>query len=643
MVWAGLPASSRAFAIRIWLAIVLALYVSFWLELEAPSTAALTVAILALPTRGQVIEKAVFRIIATVVGITASIAIVGFCTQSGSLLLGAFAAWIGLCVYVVGLLDGNRAYAAALSGYTVALIAVQQIDNPQHIFESSMARGAAITIGILAITLVSDLLAAPDHHGQLAVKLNGLHRRVADYAGRAVSGEIMPATIAAGLLREIVALRPDIASLATESSTGPTRSAAARSAMVGLVAELFAARALATLTASSPVLEQITSLFEGDRGSARAALGVPHPGDPGKDSSDLVAASASWLTGELLRRDREVHKSLDALASGDRPPQAWRAPLFHSHRIAAEAGIRAAVYFLLAADLLAIAGWPAAEVSLSFVGIIIGLGATTPDLRSFTTLALVAAPIASLMAGVLEFLVLDGVTEFPLLAIGLAPFMVGAALLISMQNPVLSGLGRLNLVFILALLAPSNPQTYNPETFLFSVLFLFLATGLLFAVQILIPPVSNDHRRRWLLRSARHDLSRLPCHDKADFTPEERMFRDAGRVALVVAAGDDSPQHRAAIGEAMANFDQAAALRLCDAELRRLADNSIRAQVGSAYRALRERDATSMLTSAHALHQAGRPPQDQATLAASAALVLASVAFDSPPPDVAVFSRERKP
>src|SRR5258706_14452721 len=130
MVWAGLPASSRAFAIRIWLAIVLALCVSFWLELEAPSTAALTIAILALPTRGQVIEKAVFRIIATVVGITASIALFVFCTQSGSRLLDAFAAWIGLCVYVVGLLDGNRAYGAALSGYTLALIAVQQIDNP---------------------------------------------------------------------------------------------------------------------------------------------------------------------------------------------------------------------------------------------------------------------------------------------------------------------------------------------------------------------------------------------------------------------------------------------------------------------------------------------------------------------------------
>src|SRR5260370_23536161 len=176
--------------------------------------------------------------------------------------------------------------------------------------------------------------------------------------------------MAAAMLREIVAWHPDIASLATESSTGPTRSAAARSAMVGLVSELFAARALATLTASSPVREQITSLFEGGRGSARAALGVPHPGDRGKDSSDLVAASASWLTGELLRRDREVHKSLDALASGDRPPQAWRGALFPFHLIAAEGGLRAAVFFFFGARLLWIAGCASAAGSLSFCCVI---------------------------------------------------------------------------------------------------------------------------------------------------------------------------------------------------------------------------------------------------------------------------------
>jgi len=50
--FAGISVSSWAFGIRIWGAVVFALAASFWLELEAPSTAALTVAILAEPTRG---------------------------------------------------------------------------------------------------------------------------------------------------------------------------------------------------------------------------------------------------------------------------------------------------------------------------------------------------------------------------------------------------------------------------------------------------------------------------------------------------------------------------------------------------------------------------------------------------------------
>src|SRR5712664_2135572 len=97
LLFAGLPASSWAFAIRIWLAIILALYASFWLELEAPSSAAITVAILALPTRGQAMEKAGFRLIATVIGVAASIAIAGFFSQTDGLLLAIFSAWIGLC------------------------------------------------------------------------------------------------------------------------------------------------------------------------------------------------------------------------------------------------------------------------------------------------------------------------------------------------------------------------------------------------------------------------------------------------------------------------------------------------------------------------------------------------------------------
>ena len=114
--FAGVPLSAWAFGIRIWVAVVVALAASFWLELEAPSTAALTVAILAAPTRGEALHKASYRLIATLIGVTAAISITGLFSQSRDLLIAAFAAWIGLCVYAAGLMDGNRAYASVLSG-----------------------------------------------------------------------------------------------------------------------------------------------------------------------------------------------------------------------------------------------------------------------------------------------------------------------------------------------------------------------------------------------------------------------------------------------------------------------------------------------------------------------------------------------
>src|SRR5262249_36579405 len=180
--FAGLPRASWAFAFRFWIAIVVALYAAFWLQLEAASSAAVCVAILAAPTRGQALEKAGFRFLATVVGAAASIALVGAFSQTRDLLLLAFATWVGLCVYAAALVDGNRAYAAVLSGYSVALMAIDQIDAPNTVFEGSMARGAAITVGIVALAVVNDLFTAPDRHHGLAQQFAALHGRVRDYA-----------------------------------------------------------------------------------------------------------------------------------------------------------------------------------------------------------------------------------------------------------------------------------------------------------------------------------------------------------------------------------------------------------------------------------------------------------------------------
>src|SRR5262249_36497564 len=145
-------------------------------------------------------------------------------------------------------------------------------------------------------------------------------------------------------------------------------------------------------------------------------------------------------------------------------------------------------------------------------------------------------------------------------------------LLISGPNPGLSSLGRLSLLFFMEIFAPSNPQTYDPQAFVFSSLFVCLGIGLLLAAQFLIPPVSHDRRRRLLITSAPHELGLVLARSDRRYAPEEAMFRDAMRVRQIAAAGGNDPQHRISIEEALSYFDQAAAIRLSDAKLTRLAD-----------------------------------------------------------------------
>jgi uncharacterized membrane protein YccC len=622
---AKIPVSSWTFAIRVWLAMILALFVSFWLQLEAPTSAAVTVGILAEPTRGQALDKAGFRLLATVVSVTASIAITGLFSQARDLILAAFAVWIGICVFAANLLDGYRAYAAVLSGYTVAIIATQQIDTPQHVFESGMARGAAIVVGILSMLVVNTLMFAPDRQSRLVAQLAAIRRRVREYATAAFRGEPAKTTTFLALLQEIVALRPEIPSVALESSSGSVMSVAARSAVVGLVAELQAVRILssAAVDVDSTVCDQARAALERVNNSGLPAQRLPGLVAGLQCVRDVETEASAWAARELLRRDKEVREDLLALRSAQWPLRAWRAPLYRSYRTAAESGVRASLWLAIASIFYVWAGWPATSVSLSLVALIIGLGATTPNPRGFTVSTLVGAPIAALLTGLLEFIILNGADAFPLLALAMAPFTVGAALLMKSQNPLWSSLGRVNLLFIPVILAPSNPQTYNPQSFLFTSFFLVAAAALLLAAQTLIPPVSDDARRMRLLAEAHGELQG-PAHQNGE-APEEATFRDASRIGQFLAV--EGAQDPRALAEMLACFDQSAMVRLCEAKLMPLTDGPLAPLADEARAAIIKRDAPTLRTIAHRVREMA-PQADSIETDVAACLILTGEILD---------------
>jgi uncharacterized membrane protein YccC len=603
---AGFPLNAWAFAGRTWLALILALYAAFWLQLESPGSAALTVASLAFPLRGQGMEKAAFRVCATVVGLIAAVAITGLFSQTEWLLITVIAAWIGLCVYVSSLFDGFRTYAAVLCIITVCLIAVEQLDTPQNVFDLGMQRGAAIVIGILSVALVNAVFSAPDYYPVIATRLEALRGKVTAQTSRAMIGETAAPAAFAALLKEITALRPEITSLAAESSSGPTRGAAARTAMVDLVFALAATRTLS-------VLRNAFTRSAGNQSS------------PGFYALD-------WMVAEQRRRNQYVAASLAALHRSASPGHTWRAPFYRSHRIALANGTRAFVYFLLAAFILMTAGWPSTSVSLAFVGILIGLSAMSPNQGGASVLALVAVVIGCLLAGTLEFVVLNGVTAYPLLAIGLIPFVTVPALLMTIPNPALISFGRSNLVFTMAIFSPSNPQSYNPQTFLFSCIFLSVAAVLVFICQQALPPLSIPGRLRILLAEARRDLARAADRQPRGASREEAMFRDAVRIGQIAGLVGEGESHGATIDAALECFDRTAALRLASASLAMLPNKTPAGLRNKAAAAISGADAPAMLAVADELaftNPTTHPSRDNA----AAALAVAAIALGARPAD----------
>jgi uncharacterized membrane protein YccC len=628
---AGFPLSAWAFALRIWAAMMVALYAAFWLQLESASSAAVTVGILALQTRGQTYQKAVYRVLATIIGVVASFVIAGLFPQTRELFMIGFAGWLGLCVYVGGLLDGNRAYGAVLSGYTVAQVAVTQIDSPQNIFLAGVNRGAAIMVGIAALALVSDAFAAPNVHAGLSGKLTAAHRRVVAFALAILRGESADPIQSANLLRDITALRPDITALASESSDGWARGAAARSAAVALVAEVSAAGALASLPATTlPSLRTALGPALADalgEESRALQLRLQRHADVGHaDPHDALFARHAL---GLLIENRRAQDAIEDLQAGRHPARDIHAPIYRSRRAAVRNGLRAFLVVLISAILFSLGGWPLASQGVALVGVIIALSANTPNPSAFATGAVIAMPIAALLAGVTEFLILDGVDQFPLLAIGMAPVVLTAALLFTIPNPRLASIAFLVLVFFPVILSPTNPQSYNPETYLFSSFMAITSVILLFVLLRTVLPTSDALRRRWYLRSARAEMRDLLAGGRSRRLDDEALFRDADRIgqlaALQPAAGDE---RRDDLRQALGIFARAAAMRRVRTTLAELSARTDGRLVGDAYSSLAGCDPVGLRRAAADLAStATRLDHDGQAVARAASLDLIWAAF----------------
>ncbi|MEB3754324.1 FUSC family protein [Acinetobacter sp. MD2(2019)] len=154
------------FALKSFLAAMLALYVAFSLDLAYPMWAIGTVFIIVNPYSGMVSSKAVYRLFGTMVGAVVAILLTPKLIDTPIIFSAVVALWVGFCLYI-SLLDRTpRSYVFMLAGYTTAMIVCNAVNNIDTISVFDMALGRVLEISVAVVcTAVVFSVVMPQHLG----------------------------------------------------------------------------------------------------------------------------------------------------------------------------------------------------------------------------------------------------------------------------------------------------------------------------------------------------------------------------------------------------------------------------------------------------------------------------------------------
>jgi uncharacterized membrane protein YccC len=231
-------------------AVSLALFVAFYLQLDTPSWAGTTAAIVCQPVVGSAILKGAFRLVGTAVGAVAAVTLTAIFPQDRAGFLFGMVVWVTACSFVSTLLRNFAAYAAMLSGYTLVIIAGTSVSAPDQVFEIAISRASEICVGIVSATLVVGLTDLGDAPERLSALLSGLIAETTAHLSSTLSTSKFAGTegqtVRRALIARVAALDPIIDQAAGESPELLQRRSVLRAAAHGLFEALSGVRIVET-------------------------------------------------------------------------------------------------------------------------------------------------------------------------------------------------------------------------------------------------------------------------------------------------------------------------------------------------------------------------------------------------------------
>ncbi|KIA79227.1 fusaric acid resistance protein [Chromobacterium piscinae] len=604
--WLSSEGENWSFVAKTLLAAFMALWIAFRLGFDSPSSAMVSVFIVAFPRSGAVLEKSVYRILGTLVGSVAALALAGLFDGQPVLMLISLALWVGVCTSGATLYRDSRSYAFVLSGYTACIIGLPALNHPLAIFNLAVTRVSEISLGILCCALVNDFI-LPKRQAEIVVRtVRARYQGFVLLCQQALAQKLDKATLEATQLRfaaDIAALEAGRAAAFFEAGTVRARSnqlhAFNATFMAALTTFHTLHRQMQRLRADAasplpallyPLFGQAAAALELDEGPARTAqeagetlrkleamrpalaraletaretlLAMPHD-EMRRIEFDTAAELLLRFVDEMLTFTAVYHGlrqrnplQVEALAYSPRTPSA----------IALASGGRAALTLLTLSLAWYWLAWPSALGAVLLATIFCGLASSSPRPTLMVKQIMIGFAVGTPLAYACAFMLLNQAEGFPQLVLAMAPFLALGCYLKCL--PKTAGIGSGIVLLMAQAVNPENMMRYDVAGFFNDGIarLLGLALAALFFVLVLPEHTmgSRRHIAAVLWREARATCRAALPHLKQRFG---NRVRDLMNQLNAAPGPRDDPARQATVSQAITLLE----LGLAIVDLRELA------------------------------------------------------------------------
>jgi uncharacterized membrane protein YccC len=492
------------FAVKTFVAGLLALYVAFWLGLDEPRWALLTVYVVSQPESGLVLAKSFHRALGTAAGLLFSTLLVFTLAQYGDLFVPSVALWIGICNFAARAARNFISYGFLLAGYTAAIIGIPAALDPSHAYTLIAARGTEIMIGLTFAALASRLMFPQE----LVQRLLALTRRIIIRAKAFGSVAIGPAADKAALATQRFQLIQDIASIDSarvsayfESAearrlSDPVREVALAALNVCAIADDIASRSVSALPPSAAGLWITARLLSNTDESPTENFVVTSTLTSVSDQRDMVDAQSKLADAEnrLEGKSRVIRPTVSL--------ETWSDPI-----PAILTGIRSALAVVVVWAIWFVTAWPSAPVAIIVAANVCSLIASMEQPVRISVALAATILVATVPIFFTVFYLLPLASDFVGMAFALAPLMLMCGFV--MAQPKIGAMGQLTAVYFTVGSNIDNVMTYNTVQFFNTSLAILLGIGVALVLFAIIFPETPSQALYLLRRQLRLRLSRF--------------------------------------------------------------------------------------------------------------------------------------